>query len=221
MTVTGRPRFDVAALRHDHRIEVVVAASGVELTQRGQGFMGCCPFHDDSTPSLSVGGVPDRFHCFGCGAGGDVIEYVHRLTGLSFTDAVQALQAGTAFHGAAPSPTRPVRRPAQAVALSTAPQRARAINNLAWEFFTSPANISDAETYLRDARGIDVGPLCEAQGGRADRRPRHDRMARADPAPAPPGGHRHRAAGARSRAAVPGRRADRHLPRPAHRPRVA
>src|SRR5665647_1986538 len=165
MTVTGRPRFDVAALRHDHRIEVVVAASGVELTQRGQGFMGCCPFHDDSTASLSVGGVPDLFHCFGCGAGGDVIEYVHRFTGLSFTDAVQALESGTAFRGAAPSPTRPVQRPAQAVALSTAPQRARAINNLAWEFFTTPANISAAETYLRDARGIDIGPLGEAGGG--------------------------------------------------------
>jgi DNA primase len=165
MTVTGRTRFDVTAVRHDHRIEAVVAASGVELTQRGRGFLGCCPFHDDSTPSLSVGGVPDRFHCFGCEAGGDVIEYVHRFTGLSFTDAVQALESGTAFHGAAPSPTRPVQRPAQAVALSTAPQRARAINNLAWEFFTTPANIGVAETSLRDARGIDIGPLCEAGGG--------------------------------------------------------
>src|SRR5664279_2729186 len=56
----------------DTRIEAVVAASGVELAQRGQGFMGCCPFHDDSTASLSVGGVADRFHCFGCGAGGDL-----------------------------------------------------------------------------------------------------------------------------------------------------
>jgi DNA primase len=165
MTVTGRTRFDVTAVRHDHRIEDIVAASGVELTQRGRGFMGCCPFHDDSTASLSVGGVPDRFHCFGCGAGGDVIEYVHRFTGLSFTGAVQALEQGTAFRGAAPSPTRPVQRPAQAVALSTAPQRALAVNNLAWEFFTTPASIGVAETYLRDARGIDIGPLCEAGGG--------------------------------------------------------
>jgi DNA primase len=165
MTVTGRTRFDVAAVRHDHRIEVVVAASGVELTGRGQGFMGCCPFHDDSTPSLSVGGVPDRLHCFGCGAGGDVIEYVHRLTGLSFTGAVQALQAGTAFGGAAPSITRQVPRPARAAEQTTTPQRARAINNLAWEFFTTPASIDVAETYLRDARGIDIGPLCEAGGG--------------------------------------------------------
>jgi len=157
-------RFDLAAVRYDHPVEAVVAASGVELTRRGQGFMGCCPFHDDSTASLSVGGVPDRFHCFGCGAGGDVIEYVHRFTGLSFTDAAQALESGTAFRGAAPSPTRPVQRPAQAVALSTAPQRARAINNLAWEFFTTPANISAAETYLRDARGIDIEPLCTSGG---------------------------------------------------------
>src|SRR5665647_1716380 len=164
MTVTGRTRFDVTAIRHDHRIEVVVAASGVELTGRGRGFMGCCPFHDDSTPSLSVGGVPDRFHCFGCGAGGDVIEYVHRFTGLSFTGAVQALQAGTAFGGAAPSITL-VPRPARAAEQTTTPQRGRAINNLAWELFTTPAGIDLAETYLRDARGIDIGPLCEAGGG--------------------------------------------------------
>jgi DNA primase len=157
--------FDIAAIRHDHPIEDVVAASGVELTRRGQGFMGCCPFHDDSTASLSVGGVTDRFHCFGCGAGGDVIEYVHRLTGLTFTGAVQALQSGTAFHGAAPSPTRPVQRLTRAAEPTTTPQRGHTINNLAWEFFTTPANISAAEAYLRNARGIDIGPLCTAVGG--------------------------------------------------------
>lgn len=165
MTAAGRTHFDVTAVRHDHRIETVVAASGVELTQRGRGFMGCCPFHDDSTASLSVGGVPDRFHCFGCGAGGDVIEYVHRFTGLPFTGAVRALEQGTAFCGAAPSITRQVPCPARAVEQTTTPQRARAINNLAWEFFTLPASIGVAETYLRDARGIDIGPLREVGGG--------------------------------------------------------
>jgi DNA primase len=61
----GSERFDVAALRRSHPIETVVAASGVELTRRGQGFICCCPFHDDSTASLSVAWVPDRSHCFG------------------------------------------------------------------------------------------------------------------------------------------------------------
>jgi DNA primase len=165
MTLASRGRFDVAAVRHGHPIEAVVAASGVELTQRGHGFMGCCPFHDDSTASLSVGGVPDRFHCFGCDAGGDVIDYVARLTGSSFIDAVQALETGTVSHGAALSTTRQVQRPGRPTDLTTTPQRAHAINRLAWEFFTTPANVSVAEAYLREARGIDVGPLCTSNGG--------------------------------------------------------
>jgi DNA primase len=163
--LAGRGRFDVAAVRQAHPIEAVVAASGVKLTRRGQGLMGCCPFHEDSTASLSVGGVADRFHCFGCGAGGDVIEYVHRFTGLSFVDAVQALEQGAAFGGVAPAATRQVQQPAPVAELTTTPERAHAINLLAWEFFTAPANISAAEAYLREARGIDVGPLCASQGG--------------------------------------------------------
>jgi DNA primase len=165
VTLTGRERFDVAAVRHANPIETVVAASGVELTQRGQGFMGCCPFHDDSTASLSVGGVPDRFHCYGCGASGDVIEYVARFSGRSFVDAVQALESGTSFHGVAPATSQQVQRPARATELTTPPQRAHAINLLAWEFFTSPAKTRVAEAYLREARGIDVGAMRESTAG--------------------------------------------------------
>jgi len=165
MTFAGRGAVDVAAVRASHPIEAVVAASGVELTGRGQGLMGCCPFHEDSTASLSVGGVADRFHCFGCGAGGDVIEYVHRFTGLSFVDAAQALDAGTVFHGVPAANLAQVRQPTRAIELTTTPQRAHAINLLAWEFFTTPANVSVAETYLREARGIDVGALCASGGG--------------------------------------------------------
>src|SRR5450759_3214653 len=137
--VGGRERFDVAAVRQDHPIEAVVAASCVGLTRRGQGFMGCCPFHDYSTASLSVGGVPDRFHCSGCGAGGDVIEYVTRFTGGSFVDAAQALgsrilcpcgQAGATVRG---------QRPTRASEPATTPGRAHAISRLAWECFTTPA----------------------------------------------------------------------------------
>ena len=165
MTLAGRTRFDVAAVRHGHPIEAVVAASGVELTERGQGWMGCCPFHDDSTASLSVGGVADRFHCFGCGASGDVIEYVARFTGGSFVDAVQALETGTAFQGVPPATSQQVQRPARATELTTTPQRGHAINFLAWEFFTTPTKSSVADTYLRKSRGIDVGALRESEGG--------------------------------------------------------
>ena len=90
MTTTGT--IDVAAVRARHRIEDVVAASGVELRPTGKSLMGCCPLHEDHTASLSVGGIPDRFHCFGCGASGDVIEYVARLRNLTFRDAVAYLE---------------------------------------------------------------------------------------------------------------------------------
>jgi DNA primase len=161
----GRERLDVAALRRAHPIEAVVAASGVELTRRGQGFMGCCPFHDDSTASLSVGGVPDRFHCFGCDAGGDVIEYVAQFTGLSFVAAARALESGTVFHGVPPAGMGQVPRPTRPTALTTTAERAHAINHLAWEFLTTPANIRAAESYLREARGIAVEALRAAGGG--------------------------------------------------------
>jgi DNA primase len=160
-----RERLDVEALRRAHPIEAVVAASGVELSRRGQGFMGCCPFHDDSTASLSVGGVPDRFHCFGCDAGGDVIEYVARFTGLSFVDAARALESGTVFHGVQTASMSQVPRPARPAVHTTTAERAHAINHLAWEFFTTPAKASAAESYLRETRGIDVGALCAAGGG--------------------------------------------------------
>ena len=93
MSAARSERVDVQAIRAAHPIEDVVASSGVELHQRGHGYMGCCPFHDDSTASMSVGAVPDRFRCFGCGAGGDVIEYVSRRYDLSFVDSVDALHS--------------------------------------------------------------------------------------------------------------------------------
>jgi DNA primase len=164
MKLPGRERFDLAAVRATHPIEAVVTASGVELTRRGQGLMGCCPFHDDSTASLSVGGIAERFHCFGCGAGGDAIEYVQRFTGLSFVDAVQSLEQGDAFRGVPPAAASLV-HPRPVVELTTTLARAHAINLLAWEFFTTPTSIGVAKAYLGEARGIDVGALCAAAGG--------------------------------------------------------
>ena len=48
--------------------------SGVELHASGHGYMGCCPFHDDSTASMSVGGVPDRFRVLRSQGSSDVID---------------------------------------------------------------------------------------------------------------------------------------------------
>jgi DNA primase len=72
------------------RIDIVdVVSEYVSLRRTGRNFVGLCPFHNERTPSFSVS--PDRqyFHCFGCGAGGNVIQFIMELEGLSFTEAVQ------------------------------------------------------------------------------------------------------------------------------------
>jgi DNA primase len=67
----------------------VVEASGVELKKSGVNLMGVCPFHADKNPSMSVS--RERFHCFGCGERGDVIDYVRKKHGLSYPEAKRQL----------------------------------------------------------------------------------------------------------------------------------
>ena len=63
----------------------------VRLTKRGREYVGLCPFHNEKTPSFNV--VEDKgfFHCFGCGAHGDVIGFVMQTGGLGFREAVESL----------------------------------------------------------------------------------------------------------------------------------
>jgi DNA primase len=162
MTATSTGPVDVAAVRAAHPIHEVVAAAGIELTPRGHGFVGCCPFHDDTTPSLSVSGVPDRFHCFGCGASGDVIDFIRRRDGLGFREAVQRLDAQTPTVTIPKTPARAPAGPERWPMVST--ERGHAINTMAWQYCTTTVAHAFAVSYLRHHRGIDVTDL-EAQIG--------------------------------------------------------
>jgi DNA primase len=63
----------------------------VSLKRAGRGFVGLCPFHDDKNPSFHVNDEIGVFHCFGCGAGGDIIGFVMKYKNLSFKEAVDEL----------------------------------------------------------------------------------------------------------------------------------
>ena len=63
----------------------------VPLTRKGREFAGLCPFHKEKTPSFTVNDEKGFFHCFGCGAHGDVIGFEMRMDGLSFPEAVERL----------------------------------------------------------------------------------------------------------------------------------
>lgn len=61
------------------------------LTKSGRNWKGCCPFHNEKTPSFYV--YDDHFHCFGCGAHGDAVTFVMRAEGAAFPEAVERLAA--------------------------------------------------------------------------------------------------------------------------------
>ncbi|MEE8279817.1 MAG: DNA primase [Alphaproteobacteria bacterium] len=65
----------------------------VRLIKRGREYSALCPFHNEKTPSFTVSEDKGFFHCFGCGAHGDVIAFVMRVDNLSFPDAVERLAA--------------------------------------------------------------------------------------------------------------------------------
>ena len=83
----------------DESVEAVKAAASIvdlvetrtRLRKVGGRYTGLCPFHEEKTPSFSVS--PDRgtYHCFGCGVGGDTIDFVMRVEHVSFAEAVERL----------------------------------------------------------------------------------------------------------------------------------
>ncbi|MGF0117214.1 DNA primase [Promicromonospora sp. Marseille-Q5078] len=84
-------REDVEAVRERARIEEIVSAH-VTLKPAGVGSLkGLCPFHDERSPSFHVRPGVGRWHCFGCGEGGDAISFVQKIDGMGFTDAVEYL----------------------------------------------------------------------------------------------------------------------------------
>jgi DNA primase len=90
--VAGRiRREDVEAVRERVRVEEIVGQH-VALKPAGVGSLkGLCPFHDEKSPSFHVRPQVGRYHCFGCGEGGDVIAFVQKIDGLGFTEAVEYL----------------------------------------------------------------------------------------------------------------------------------
>ena len=69
----------------------VVSDYGVKLQLRGHTAKGCCPFHQEDTPSFHIDTAKNLYHCFGCGKGGNVINFVMEQDGLTFPLAVKKL----------------------------------------------------------------------------------------------------------------------------------
>ena len=87
---------DIDALRQQADI-VAVIGDYTTLRRAGRSFKGLCPFHTERTPSFTCTPEGNFFHCFGCGASGDIYDFLQRVEGMDFPEAVETLARRTGF----------------------------------------------------------------------------------------------------------------------------
>ncbi|MDD3798910.1 MAG: DNA primase [Novosphingobium sp.] len=95
-----------------------------KLIRAGREWKACCPFHNEKTPSFTVNDEKGFYHCFGCGAHGDVIRWMTDQRGLSFMDAVKELASEAGMEVPQPDP-REARRAEQRAGLHDVMQAAQ------------------------------------------------------------------------------------------------
>lgn len=84
--------YEEAILRIREQIDIVdIISEDVLLKKQGANYWGCCPFHNEKTPSFSVSPEKGFFKCFGCGAGGDAITFLMKLRNWDFNQTIKYL----------------------------------------------------------------------------------------------------------------------------------
>ena len=87
------PDTELARLKAETSVQRLVEGCGVAMRRQGKDLVGCCPFHDDDSPSLVVTPGKNLWHCLGaCGRGGGPIDWVMTAQGVSFRHAVELLR---------------------------------------------------------------------------------------------------------------------------------
>jgi DNA primase len=94
------PDSEIERLKAEISVEHLVESSGIELKKSGKDLLGRCPFHEDATASLVVTPAKNLWHCFGCGLGGGLIDWVIKKNGVSFRHAVELLRVNPSLAAA-------------------------------------------------------------------------------------------------------------------------
>ena len=76
----------------NHNDIVDIVSEYVDFKRRGRNLVALCPFHKEKTPSFSVSPDKQLFYCFGCGAGGNVINFIMRIETLDFVEAFNEVE---------------------------------------------------------------------------------------------------------------------------------
>ena len=100
---TSTATVDIPALKRRHPLGDVVEMSGVRLRGRGRVRQGVCPFHEEREGSFTVYADTQRFYCFGCGLGGDVLDFIQRSDGVGLPEAIRRLEGDSRSPAVAPT----------------------------------------------------------------------------------------------------------------------
>ena len=146
----GVATVDIPALKARHPLGDTVEESGVRLRGRGRVRQGVCPFHDEAEGSFTVYGDSERFYCFGCGEGGDVLDFIRRVENLSLPEAIARLDGSPGLAPRAANRPAGTRRP-QSAAL---PPRDPALLTAAGRFYASQLRRSPAAWEYLASRGV-------------------------------------------------------------------
>lgn len=89
--------------RIKNSVDIVDVIGGyIELKKQGGGYVACCPFHSERSPSFTVSASKQFYHCFGCGAGHDVVDFLMEYLNIEFIEAVKIIDSN-AFDDKMPS----------------------------------------------------------------------------------------------------------------------
>lgn len=155
--------IDWEGVKARHRMSEVARRSGLDVGETGRAMVSCpTPDHPDATPSTLIDLDRGRFHCFGCDAHGDVIDWVRAVEGVDTATAVSILDSGRPIHAVLSSSSarhsrgdRPADRPQPD---RTPPARVLAANETAWQYYSCTALHERGVQYLA-SREVDVGAL--------------------------------------------------------------
>ena len=89
----------IEEIRRQNNVVDVIKEEGVKLKGGGKTYQGICPFHEEKHPSFTVYPDTQTFHCFGCGSHGDIFDFIEKIRGVDFMEAVKilALRVGIAL----------------------------------------------------------------------------------------------------------------------------
>lgn len=166
----------IERLKQSVDLVALIEASGVKLKKRGSNYQGHCPFHKEKTPSFTVTPTKGLWHCLGCSATGNVIQFVQQHEGLSFNEAFNRLESqyppsvsAPVLRTAQPSPAAAAKLVAPPLVAVSDVERSKLLMRVARFYHQRFLDRPEGLQYLVKRRGIkNVALLRDYQIGYAD-----------------------------------------------------